>query len=740
MPVKSVYNFVPAPKGSEVFEPKWAEQVSHDIPFSDGESGEIELKITAETPIFIRNGHTKEDAELFRRTLEDKNFHPSVDEQKHIENYLSFSNYKGKYFIPGSSLKGMFRNVLEIMSYSEMNKNLVNNDRFSYRDLTDGSLYRDTYHSDEVRCGWLKVGSDGLWEIEDCGRPQRITYEEIDKRFHTNFKSQLTSKVFKNITDYREDAHYHIFSFKGKIERLSKNDYSYNKHKNIISKKLNSKFKIAKGKYLEIKKNTNELFNRVKLADVDYTLIFTGSPSFDKQKEFLFPEMVQKTVPLHFDPDKSKQKQKDFLFAYKDDDSNNISKDWEFWKDKLKKGERVPIFFTPEGNGVKHFGLAFMYKLPYKHSTHEIGPIKDNKINKDLVQIIFGNIGDDGLKGRVFIGNAFASGNYPVQVLSSKREILASPKASYIPFYLKQNEYMNGEYKYISYEDDPNKAQLSGYKRYPVHGSDKDFSAEFLGNYDKRQLNNQKVFSYFKPLDRGVTFLLKVRFHNLKPIEIGALLSAITFHGNEANTFHSLGATKPYGYGKVRVNIVKVCTSRGRNVDKLHYLQVFESFLKTKIPNWIESDRIHNLIAYAQGKSSYPLEYMSVKEFVSLKNETQRKEYLKPEISFSLEKPTEYREKLHSNSLPKPKIEVNNSIAEEKNAKDLKPGDMVTGEIVELGKPFCKVKLHLTNYPFSEPASLSGTKKINLKVGQIVKCELGSISPTGEYKQVKLIQ
>jgi hypothetical protein len=41
MSIKSPYNFVPAPTEDQVFKPEWADQVSHDIPFSDGESGEI---------------------------------------------------------------------------------------------------------------------------------------------------------------------------------------------------------------------------------------------------------------------------------------------------------------------------------------------------------------------------------------------------------------------------------------------------------------------------------------------------------------------------------------------------------------------------------------------------------------------------------------------------------------------------------------------------------------------------
>ena len=120
--VTSPYNFVPAPTEDQVFKPDWASQVSHDIPFSDGESGEIELKITAQTPIFIRNGHSKD------QVMNEFSYYLDKDGRKH-------------YFIPGSSLKGMFRNVLEILSFSRMNKQLVNDDRYSFRDLTRDSLY-----------------------------------------------------------------------------------------------------------------------------------------------------------------------------------------------------------------------------------------------------------------------------------------------------------------------------------------------------------------------------------------------------------------------------------------------------------------------------------------------------------------------------------------------------------------------------------------------------------------------
>ena len=58
--MKSPFNFVPV--SEKVYFPDWSEQISHDVPFSDGVSGTIHLHITTHTPTFVRNGHTKEDA------------------------------------------------------------------------------------------------------------------------------------------------------------------------------------------------------------------------------------------------------------------------------------------------------------------------------------------------------------------------------------------------------------------------------------------------------------------------------------------------------------------------------------------------------------------------------------------------------------------------------------------------------------------------------------------------------
>ncbi|HHS94976.1 MAG TPA: TIGR03986 family CRISPR-associated RAMP protein, partial [Phaeodactylibacter sp.] len=168
--VKSPYNFVPAPKESEVFKPDWADQVSHDIPFEDGESGEIELMLRAETPIFIRDGHA-----------EGKD----TSEFSHI-----YVNGKKKYIIPATSVKGMFRNVLEIMTRSRMQ--LVDDDRHAVRQImiTKGTVINEEYSltgDDEkknIKAGYLVENNDKYY-IYSCGKPLKIRYTDLDSELGT---------------------------------------------------------------------------------------------------------------------------------------------------------------------------------------------------------------------------------------------------------------------------------------------------------------------------------------------------------------------------------------------------------------------------------------------------------------------------------------------------------------------------------------------------------------------------
>lgn len=581
MTVKSTYNFVPAPSQDNVFKPDWADKVSHDIPFSDGESGELELKITAVTPIFIRNGHAK----------------------SYPDN--SFSNYGDKFFIPGSSLKGMFRNVLEIISFSKLNKKLVNDNRYSFRDLSIGSLYMDSYKSGDVKAGWLEQKVDESWIIHECESFYHMHHEEVDKALGTSFRSEFLNKNPKDKTaKYKYDS---------------------------CKKSTRIRFDVKTGEDGKPKVIYNES------GKMSGTVVLTGQPGrrnehadpkkkpSGKVHEFVFVDTSDESHKV------DQGKKDDFKFIYSDGDSNNISKDWEFWRVKLIKGEKIPIFFTKDKDRkLKHFGLAFMYKLPYENSIHEMSPIKGYGSDFDFAETIFGKTDEDNkgfsLKGRVFIGNAFSKNAQPQEQVV--KDILATPKASYFPFYMEQDKNKNN--RYTTYQVD---GTLRGFKRYPVRND------IYKRQYTKEQVNNDNVFTQYIPLCEGAEFIAKVRFHNLRKTEIGALCSSITFHGHEDECYHSLGGAKSYGYGKVKVVITDL---KGLKHSRDEYLLDFENAIdENKI-----KEKLKELISMAGNSRDETLEYpLLTKDKNEFNDYKKNKEYLEPFSTINKPKVTSINDK-----------------------------------------------------------------------------------------------
>ena len=61
MPVKAPFRF--ARINRWIYEPKWADLVSHDVPFADGLSGEAEVEITATSSILVGGDRRKATAQ-----------------------------------------------------------------------------------------------------------------------------------------------------------------------------------------------------------------------------------------------------------------------------------------------------------------------------------------------------------------------------------------------------------------------------------------------------------------------------------------------------------------------------------------------------------------------------------------------------------------------------------------------------------------------------------------------------
>jgi len=177
------------------------------------------------------------------------------------------------------------------------------------------------------------------------------------------------------------------------------------------------------------------------------------------------------------------------------------------------------------------------------------GKIKENYLNRfdensnhlsediDLSEALFGTL---ELKGRVNFSHLIANKNFDEDIEDSeKKEILMTPEA-------KKNKI--------------------GWKNYPLSNSLK----------PSKKGNNEDIVSQFIPLKKDIIFNGKVRFHNLRDFEIGALISALTFH-NTAGCFHTIGMAKSLGYGRVKIKI------DFKDTEKV--LQAFEEKLNIKLFN-----------------------------------------------------------------------------------------------------------------------------------------------------------
>ncbi|HKJ21686.1 MAG TPA: hypothetical protein VKA13_01240, partial [Gammaproteobacteria bacterium] len=128
--------------------------------------------------------------------------------------------------------------------------------------------------------------------------------------------------------------------------------------------------------------------------------------------------------------------------------------------------------------------------------------------------------------------------------------ILNGPKPTYYPTYIRQatgadGRRLQGE-AYTTYMDAD--AEIRGWKRYPARPDDQ-AHVQRLGPDQQR---NGKVQTRLHPLPAGAQFRGALRFHNLRPFELGAVLWAMTWGGREGLR-HGLGMGRPFGFGQVRI-------------------------------------------------------------------------------------------------------------------------------------------------------------------------------------------
>jgi len=558
--ITAPFNFVPLNK--KVFFPDWAEKVSHDIPFSDGESGVIDITITAKSPIFIRDHEKQEE----------------------------FCQYKGQYYIPSTSVKGMIRNVLEIMSFGKIPIDTkLHSKTMSIRDMTNRKELVGTANG----CGFLKQDTNNKWFIEDYGKPRTIGY--ISKQNKTIKNSTINCNFETAEKKYGENTLYQRVSVKSTIKDLYNRD-----NKKIGTKRVAEIFGTKENAYL----------------------IFTGGID-GKKNEFVFADSDR--VSNIYLEDNVVEKFKKVYF-----ESDSI--DGNFWKHNWNPDIGIPVFYIKNKNQkITDIGLSQLFKLAYNHTINDatnqieeyIDVENDKKdIKLDLAQTIFGAIRKNAssLKGRVQFSHFKLEGE--AEFYEKKTVVLGSPNASFYPEYIEQNCNKQGKLqgdKYKTLMD--SQAKISGWKRYPLHfhklnitsvePSDSSTTFRALGNYTNNDFNE-------------FNFKGKLRFHNLTNIELGALLSALTFHDNSDTFYHNIGMAKSLGFGKIKI---EVDTEKYKELLQA-YEYAMNSWTEDNLKKeWLQTEQIKELftMAYKNLNIDEKLEYLTldpekkINEFVDAK-------------------------------------------------------------------------------------------------------------------------
>lgn len=380
--VRAPYNFVPFTERQPFMRYTDVSKLpAHDKLCAELLTGEIHLTLTAETPVFVSDG--QENADFFRGA-------------------------NGNYMIPGSTIRGMVRENMQI--------------------LGDGLVLKDE-------------------DLEDL----MLTYREVagvgvKEKLRKHYHEEVINKCKPGYL-VKENGEYIIVHVpERKVKKL--------------------KYKDAQKQYGD----GNDLIGCVKKVPCGTDqgmgmLLCPGKSVQDKKDVYLFP-------PFDSQQDIELLSQEDILFYLKDcEDRKNVAKEYQnFWK-LPEGGEPKPVFYVRYGEHI-FFGMTKTPRVRYKKSlaaglpsyqrTHYRKMQQNNELPLDYPHAILGfthNFKDENKKSsNTSYRSRVSFGDFEMQSEPEKRvtykTVLGEPKPSYFPSYT-----VNGQH----YSED---FRLRGFKQY----------------------------------------------------------------------------------------------------------------------------------------------------------------------------------------------------------------------------------------------------------------------------------
>jgi CRISPR-associated protein (TIGR03986 family) len=521
------YNFVPLPKqvfivedGIEVNGTKICPWKKNDQ-FVDGtRSGWIDLTITTLTPLFIRGSEIKKGMVWDKRDVRLRS--------------EPFTSPDGRPMIPGPSIRGMIRTLVEVLSFSKIT--LVTDQKPFFRSLAADRIGK-AYRNRMIR-GNHKP--DGGYIMRSGNRYTIVPAKEV-LRVHRDLLNKLDlnipSKPHPNYLPDWEGQHKQCW-----FKRHDRNTWK------VVEISLRKTNDWEKG-----------------------TLVLTGiAPK--KKYEFVFVGKDEtKSIPIP----------EEIWRRFHDEDQITQWQEKAFPKDKPTRGCRKakghlrvdePVFYITDESvkndknpaGLVFFGRAQMFRFPYDLSPLDLVPEHMKSAELDMASALFGMVAPkannkhQSIKSRVFFERALATGGGPdwfEQTMVPK--VLASPRATCFQHYLTQDGTRRIQELTTYLKDDF--TTIRGHKLFWHRWDDSQgiHAVKEQNGHDSLLRDLESIdpedtqHTVVTPIKSGVRFSGRIRFENLADIELGAILSALKLPNGYAQR---LGMGKPYGLGSVKID------------------------------------------------------------------------------------------------------------------------------------------------------------------------------------------
>ncbi len=591
------YNFIPLPEKMVEAKPPLSHDRYHPEPV--GVTGWIECELETCSPTYIRGMLTEKQFAAFGQAGPDK-----LTEEQKTKMAAFFGVAENTPLLPGSSLRGMIREIMEIVGHGRM-RYVSPAPTFTFRAVAaqaDDPL-RDPYRevvgpfARNVRAGFLERRGDEWWIQpaklpKSLGLAERGAFLKIKER---NIPAKSVPGLYRlNSPDYKPLYHSVSFDVEDKrgrrgrytaVTRIGSREAGYG-HQGVL---------VCSGNMMETGNKTNRKNHAlILMQDHKARAIQIDPQAIEDYRNGLTPFQEELTA----------------------------------WGGKgrgcLKDG--APVFYVPEGNTVRYFGHSPNFRIPARLNvpgeTRAANPrdfVPDylrNNPNPDLVDAIFGwveererekgkekVIGPEGQRaGRVFFTDARClpgQGDVWYKDEPIVPHVLSGPKATTFQHYLVQDgragqngHHPDNKKALAHYGTPPDETHIRGYKLYWHKGNKPDIEA----NATERQ--HPKQLTKIKPVRDGVKFRFKVHFENLRPEELGLLWWALALPGEPDKQYrHKLGMGKPLGMGGVAITPKLFVTDR-----QARYQTLFGGEL------WVEAARAVEAEPYLEAMTRYLLQ------------------------------------------------------------------------------------------------------------------------------------